>query len=178
MAQLTLDQLRFPIGPFERKEIYTDADLAEMLQTIAAAPAQYRQIAAGLSPGDFQKTYRPGAWTIAQLLHHIADTQLLHYLRLKKTVTEPMGGEVTMIDIDAWANTPDATQAPVADSLDLLESVVKKYLYLARTLNEAQRMKSNFHPVRGYTINADQIVAMSAWHLLHHLKHIEIALEG
>lgn len=48
-----------------------------------------------------------------QLVHHVADIQLLHFLRIKKASTEPDYTEVTLIDLDAWAGTADGRNEPV-----------------------------------------------------------------
>ncbi|MBD8488152.1 DinB family protein [Echinicola sp. CAU 1574] len=171
-----LNRLKFPIGNFEKKEFYSHDELKELIRINESAPAKYRKIVEKLKPEDLNKTYREGSWTIQQLIHHVADIQLLHFLRLKKALTEPNYKEVTLIDMDGWAGTADGTKAPVEDSLMMFEGANKRYVFLLRSLNDEALKIEYYHPVRKFTINQAQAIAMSAWHVDHHLAHIKIAL--
>lgn len=176
MEVAELDRLRFPIQPFSKKDFYSPAELKSMISIIEEAPDNYGKIVKNLSSDDLLKTYRDGSWNIRQLVHHVADIQLLHFLRMKKALTEPDYNEVTVIDMDQWAFTPDALLAPVEDSLIMFEGITKRYVFLLRSLDEKALATAYFHPVRKYTINQAQAIAMSAWHVRHHLAHIKISL--
>ncbi|UCS93870.1 DinB family protein [Echinicola marina] len=171
-----LNRLKFPIGHFEKKESYSSDELNKLIIINESAPAKYRKIVESLKPEDLNKTYREGSWTIQQLIHHVADIQLLHFLRMKKALTEPNYKEVTLIDMDGWAGTADGTKAPVEDSLMMFEGINKRYVFLLRSLDDATLKIQYYHPVRKFTINQAQAIAMSAWHVDHHLAHIKIAL--
>lgn len=173
-----LTQRKFPIGPFKAPENLGKPELESLIETIASAPAQYREIARGLSETDLRKTYREGAWNIQQLIHHVADIQLLHMLRMKKALTEPDYRELTLIDMDGWAQTPDARTAPLEDSFLMFEGIAKRFVYLLKSLTEEQLQISYYHPVRKTNLNQKQAIAMAAWHVRHHLEHIRIALKG
>ena len=171
------DKLKFPIGPFKAPEHVSKDELAALIATINAAPAQYRQIAAKLSPEDLKKRYREGSWNVQQLIHHVADMQLLHFFRMKKALTETDYKEITLVNIDGWASTPDGVAAPVDYSLDMFESIAKRFVHLIQSLNDEQLEIAYYHPVRKTMLNQKQAVAMSAWHVKHHLEHIKIALQ-
>ncbi|GAB3659921.1 bacillithiol transferase BstA [Echinicola sediminis] len=171
-----LNRLKFPIGNFEKKESYSKDELNELININETAPGRYRNIVGKLNPIDLNKTYRDGSWNIQQLVHHVADIQLLHFLRMKKALTEPNYKEVTLIDMDGWAATADGADAPVEDSLMMFEGINKRYVFLLRSLDDAKLQIEYFHPVRKYTITQAQAIAMSAWHVDHHLAHIKIAL--
>ena len=169
--------LQYPIGPFEKKENYTHDELRELIEIIENAPENYRRVTEKLQPGDLSKTYREGSWNIQQLIHHVADIHLLHLLRMKKALTEPESDKGTVIiDMDGWAKTPDAVSAPIEDSLVMFDSINRRYVFLLRSLDDAALKIQYFHPVRKYWINQAQAIAMSAWHVNHHLAHIKIAL--
>lgn len=168
---------RYPIGPFTPQAHYSSDDLSTILARIADTPAQYRTLAATLRPDDLSKTYREGSWTVQQLIHHVADIQCLHFFRMKKALTESDYTTVTLIDMDAWVNTPDATTAPIDDSIRLLEGITPRYVRLGERLTDAQRAIQYYHPIRQYWVNQAQALAMSAWHLEHHLAHIRLALD-
>lgn len=174
----TIDEttLKFPIGPFTPQATITPAELDAMIETIAAAPAKYRALTAGLTSAELNKTYRTGSWNIQQLLAHVADMQMLHLFRMKKALTEPDYKELTLVSMDGWVALHDGTQYPVADSLDLFEHLAKRFVFLAKSLTEEQLNISYYHPVRKITLDQRQAISMSAWHVRHHLEHIKIAL--
>ena len=171
-----VERLKYPIGLYLRQEEYSSEELNSLLFIIKSAPKNYRDVIEHLSQEDLSKTYRPGSWNIRQLVHHVADIQLLHFLRMKKALTESDYNHVTLINMDSWATTVDATSAPTEDSLLMFEGITKRYIVLAQSLTEQQLKIKYFHPVRQYTINQAQAIAMSAWHVRHHLAHINIAL--
>ena len=175
-TQDDLQLLKFPIGPFVAPEQTSDAELENLIQTIENTVAKYRSTTEKLSKSDLQKTYREGAWNVQQLVNHVADMQLLHFFRMKKALTEPDYKEITLVDIPAWAHTADGLHSPVADSLDMMESITKRYVRLMRSLDNTQQQIAYYHPVRKMMLNQKQAIAMTAWHVQHHLEHIRIAL--
>lgn len=178
-AMSTTDQLaslKFPIGPFTAQEHISNAELDALIETVASAPPRYRTLTENLSGADLHKTYREGSWNIQQLVNHVADMQMLHFFRMKKALTEPDYKEITLVSMDGWANTPDGRLSPVADSLDMFEAITKRFVYLMRSLDDKQQNVAYYHPVRKIMLNQKQAIAMSAWHVRHHLEHIRIAL--
>lgn len=167
---------KYPIGLFTLQEDYTKEEIADLIHVIATIPAEYKARVENLSDEDLTKTYREGSWNIRQLIHHVADLQFLHYLRIKKAVTEPDYKEPTLIDMNAWAGTIDSLNAPVADSLMILEGVHHRYAFFAKSLTEEQLNVSYYHAVRKIWFTQKQALAISVWHVKHHLAHIDIAL--
>jgi hypothetical protein len=175
-AQNDQQHLKFPIGPFIAPEQTTSTELENFIQSVETTVVKYRTLTEKLSASDLQKTYREGAWNIQQLVNHVADMQLLHFFRMKKALTEPDYKEITMVDIPAWAHTVDGLESPVADSLDMIESITKRYVRLMRSLDNSQQQIAYYHPGRKIMLNQKQAIAMTAWHVRHHLEHIRIAL--
>lgn len=171
----TLDR-KLPIGRLTLQEFYTGDELARNIDILETAPALYRQLVENRTPDELAKTYRDGSWNVQQLVHHVADMQMLHFFRMKKAITEPDYETVTLVKMDGWALTPDALTAPIDDSLLLFEGVHRRYVYLARSLDETLLARKYYHPVRQIWFNQAQAIAMSAWHVQHHLAHIKIAL--
>ena len=101
---------------------------------------------------------------------------LLHFFRMKRAVTEQDYKEVTLVNVDGWASTPDGLESPVEDSLDMFESVGKRFVHLIKSLNDRQLEIAYFHSLRKTMLNQKQAIAMSAWHVKHHLAHIRIAM--
>jgi hypothetical protein len=179
MAMLDIDQLtqlKFPIGPFTAQENISKPELDVFIETIKSAPAKYRKLTENLSKGDLKKTYRDGSWNIQQLVNHVADMQLLHFFRIKKALTETNYKEVTLVNMDGWAQTSDGLSSPIADSLQMFEGITKRFVYLIQSLDETQKQIAYYHPVRKIMLNQKQAISMSAWHVRHHFEHIRIAL--
>ncbi len=171
-----MENIKYPIGPFVSQETYSTDELAHIITVIETSPAHYRQIVENLAALDLSKTYREGSWTVQQLVHHVSDIGLLHFLRMKKALTEPSYEVATMIDMNGWASTSDAMDAPVMDSLLLLEGVQRRYAHLAKSLTPSMLSVNYYHPARQIYVNQAQALAMSAWHVQHHLAHIKLAL--
>lgn len=171
-----MQHLKFPIGPFEKKEKYSRDELVSICGVLDEAPTNYRNLVAKLNPVELTKTYLEGSWTIRQLVHHVADIQLLHFLRMKKAITEPAPGDLTIIDMDAWAGTLDVIDGPIDDSLIMFEGTSRRYAILIRSLDDDALKIQYFHPIRKFSVDHAQAAAMSAWHVQHHLAHIKLAL--
>ncbi|PWJ57198.1 DinB family protein [Dyadobacter jejuensis] len=171
-----MEDLKFPIGRFQFKADYTPAEQAEIFQTIETAPRLYAELTENLDADQLQKTYREGGWNIQQLVHHVADMHMLHVVRMKKALTESDYKEATMVNMDGWAATADATSAPIADSLDILRGVHPRYAALGRSMTDQQKQIAYYHPIRKISYNLMTAFALTAWHSEHHLAHIKIAL--
>lgn len=173
-----LEKIKYPIGPLHIKDNYNRQELMVFTTKIANSPADYFDIAQGLNEVDLRKHYRAGSWNVRQLFHHVADIQMLHFLRMKKALTEDGEQNTVIILMDKWAETADGKESDIDDSLQMLDAITKRYVQLIRSIDDVQLLKKYFHPQRGYTISQAQAIAMSAWHLQHHLGHIKIAIES
>tara|TARA_R110002124_G_scaffold263390_2_gene429751 strand:- start:1092 stop:1616 length:525 start_codon:yes stop_codon:yes gene_type:complete len=171
-----MEDLKFPIGRFDFKEEYSGEKLVKVLDVIKTSPEEYRKLTANLSAADLNKTYREGSWTVQQLVHHVADMHILHFLRLKSALTDPNYKESTMVKMDGWAATSDATDFPIESSLAILDGIHHRYAKLGSALSEEQYEITYFHPVRNLYYSQRQALALTAWHSEHHLAHIKIAL--
>src|SRR3712207_3942056 len=80
--------LRFPIGPFRRPDALDGAQRRRAIDAIAAAPAKLRAAVAGLTEAQLDTPYRPGGWTVRQVVHHVPDSHMNAYVRFKLALTE------------------------------------------------------------------------------------------
>ena len=121
------------------------------------------------------RTYRDGSWTVRQLVHHIADSQLNMYQRLKLALTDE-NPTVVAFDEEKWAVQPD-TRLPVESSTQMLEGINERIVFLGNNLTEEQLDRAFIHQIDG-KITVAAKVAKLAWHEEHHLAHIKIALSN
>ena len=80
--------VQFPIGKLQVPEKVTLDNIQEWAKQIETYSTRLNETVDGLSTEQLNKTYREGAWTVRQLVHHIADSQLNMYQRLKLALTD------------------------------------------------------------------------------------------
>lgn len=160
---------RYPIGKFRRAET-NSADHIAAIATLAALPENLRSSVDGLSSAQLETPYREGGWTVRQLVHHIADSHMNAYIRIRLALTEDWPA-IKPYDEKLWAELHDARTAPIDLSLDLLAALHSRWVLLLRSLTEDQWQRGYTHPVNGRQSIADAI-AVYDWHSRHHVAHI------
>jgi len=167
------EALSFPIGRFVAPDTVTPEMRAKYIEEIAAAPAALRAAVKGMSEEKLDTPYRPGGWTIRQVVHHLPDSHLNAYVRMKLALTEDEPG-ITPYMEDRWAELPDSRGVPVETSLLLYESLQSRWVYIMRSMTDAQWKRAYVHPQMGrYPL--DRQAALYAWHGKHHVAHIRNA---
>jgi hypothetical protein len=170
-----LDKLRYPIGKFERPTAPLDrATRAALVKTIEDTPAKFRALVAPLSETQLDTPYRPGGWTIRQVVHHVADSHLNAFVRMKLALTED-APTIKTYEEQLWAELPDVKLTPVDVSLRLLEALHERWVVLLRALSDSDFQKVFVHAEWKRT-TIDDALALYAWHSRHHLRHVEQAL--
>jgi len=166
--------VKFPIGELTVPETVTLEHVNEWLEKIASYTARLTETVDSLNEEELNKTYREGSWNVRQLVHHIADSQLNMYQRLKLALTDDNPSVPAFIQ-DNWAVQPD-TELPVQSSLKILEGLNERIVALGHTLTEEQLTRSfTLQPDTQITVGTK--IAKLAWHEEHHLAHIQIALD-
>ena len=169
--EATVTDLRYPIGNFSYDGAMTDARRAACVARIAAAPAALRAAVAGLSDAQLDTPYRPGGWTVRQVVHHLPDSHLNAYVRIRLALTEDTP-TIKPYEEARWAELPDARTLPVEASLALLEGLHVRWVGLLRGLGAADGARQFHHPEHGRLITVDELIAMYAWHGEHHVAHV------
>ncbi|HVP39432.1 MAG TPA: putative metal-dependent hydrolase [Candidatus Saccharimonadales bacterium] len=162
--------LAYPIGRFEAPARIGPAEREGYVAQIAAVPADLRRAVEHRSDRQLDTPYRPGGWSVRQVVHHLPDSHLNAYLRLKLALTE---AEPTVRPYDEarWAALPEAHKGPIAMSLDLLDSLHQRWVACLRSLPPEAFARTLRHPEDGL-MSVDQLLAKYAWHGRHHLAHI------
>jgi uncharacterized damage-inducible protein DinB len=163
--------LRYPVGKFDWNAPVSEAEHPKLIAEIAETPAALRSAVAGLSREQLATRYRPGGWTVKQVVHHIPDSHLNAYTRFKLALTE---NEPTIKPYDeaAWAELPDSQKLPIDVSLDLLESLHTRWVSLLRSMTTADFRSTLRHPEHAGVITLQRMLALYAWHGRHHVAHI------
>jgi uncharacterized damage-inducible protein DinB len=162
--------LRYPIGQFQPITSLTPDQRRECIDAIADAPARLASAVARLSPAQLDTPYRPGGWTVRQLVHHIGDSHMNALTRFKLALTED-NPTIKTYDESLWAELADSKAPPIEISLALIENLHKRWVILLRSLGPADWPREFRHPEWG-PATVDFLLAQYAWHGKHHVAHI------
>ena len=162
--------LRYPIGHFAWSGRSSESERKRYIDEIAEAPAKLRAAVAGICDAQLDTPYRPGGWTVRQLVHHVPDSHLNSYVRFRLALTEKEP-TIKPYDESRWAELTDARTGPIEMSLALLESLHARWVLLLRSLTPEDFAREFRHPELG-TVSLDKNLALYAWHGRHHVAHI------
>ena len=161
---------RYPIGKFTPPAEYTPELRAGFVRDIAAAPAAIRSAVAGLTSEQRLTPYRDGGWTVAQVVHHVADSHMHAYARMKFAVSEDVP-TIKAYDENVWAAFVDASSPDVEPSLRLIDALHTRWAAFLGQLRAADFERGLVHSENG-PMTVDRLVALYAWHGRHHAAHI------
>ena len=164
-----MTDLRYPIGQFSFPNATTAAERQSWIREIAIAPRQLRAAVANLSQEQLDTPYRPGGWTVRQVVHHVPDSHMNAFIRLKLALTEDQP-VIKPYDEARWAVLADAA-LPIDPSLDLLDAVHIRWVALLESMTDLDFERTFVHPASG-AWRLDQYLAQYAWHGRHHTAHI------
>jgi uncharacterized damage-inducible protein DinB len=166
-----MTDLRYPVGPWKAPVSISATDRTRFIEQIAAAPQAMRQAVAGLSDAQLDTPYRDGGWTVRQVVHHVPDSHMNAYLRMKFGLTEQQP-QVKPYDQETWAQTPEIATTPISVSLDLLESLHERWVRLMKGMKDQDFARLINHPEWSAPLSLDMVAAHYAWHGRHHVGHI------
>jgi hypothetical protein len=141
--------------------------LAVMRETIDLLP----QAIAGLSPQQLRQPERPGKWSIAQVLQHLSDTEIVGAWRFRLILAQdrPL---ITGYDQDIWADRLHYADADPAAALELFTIVRRANLRLLERATAADLARVGLHAERGEE-SVGHLRNLSAGHDLLHRRQID-----
>ena len=160
---------RYPIGPEPAFEPTTEAIRRKHIDVIAELPAATRAAVSGLTAPQLDTPYRPGGWSVRQVVHHLADSHMHAFIRLKWALAED-APTIKPYDERVWAELPDSAM-DVAVSLGILDGIHARWVALYRAMEESQFGREFTHPERG-RLTLDNHLHIYAWHSRHHVAHV------
>ena len=167
--------LRYPIGRLERRASLSADERRAAIDAIAAAPAKLRTAVKGLSDSRLDTPYRPGGWTVRQLVHHVADSHMNAYTRFRLALTED-NPTIKPYAEAAWAELVDARTLPIGVSLALLDAMHERLVHLLRATPPDAFARTLNHPENG-PMTMDALLGVYAWHGRHHTAHVSALRE-
>jgi hypothetical protein len=169
---MDLEQLKYPIGRFEAPASITDSALKGYINDIRYLPSLVEIVVQSLDAAQLATPYRPGGWTVVQVVHHLADSHMNALTRVKLALTED-NPIIKPYEEDLWAELPDVAKTPINISLTLLHALHTRWVNVLDNLTEEQWARTFVHPASGKTVSLKTATANYSWHGKHHLAHIE-----
>lgn len=167
---MTGHSLQYPVGRFTEPPVVTDALREAAIVAIAHLPAAMRAAVDGLTDVQIETPYRDGGWTVRQVVHHVADSHMHAYLRVKFALTEE-SPTIRPYDEAAWSLLPDVAATPITVSLSLLDGLHARWVSCLRGTAATQFSRLFVHPELGPQ-SIDLSLLRYAWHGRHHVAHI------
>ncbi|KUJ60421.1 hydrolase [Flavobacteriaceae bacterium CRH] len=171
MEEFDLEKLKYPIGKFEIPTAYTTNYIADKIQIIESFPEKLKKETIYLTDQQLNTPYRPGGWTVRQVIHHCAESHMNCFIRLKWALTEK-NPVIKAYDETLWAELSDDLNMPIQPTISLLEGLHFRLAYLMKNLSQTELEKSFIHPENNSEYRIKQIIGSYAWHGEHHLAHI------
>ncbi|MCQ0111912.1 YfiT family bacillithiol transferase [Zhouia amylolytica] len=168
-AQLEL--LKYPIGKYNRPSTISETKLAEWIGDIEALPSKLNNLVSDFTEQQLDTPYRVDGWTVRQVVHHLVDSHVNSYVRYKWTLTEDKP-TIKAYHEDRWAELDDY-KAPIDTSLQMLEALHKRWVYLLKRLTKDDLSRTFIHPEHNTEISLAVLTSIYSWHCRHHFAHIE-----
>ncbi len=163
------EDLRFPIGKYDKDTKVSAEQRKQFISEIAALPNNLREAVKDLSDAQIDTPYRPGGWTVRQVVHHVGDSHMNSFIRFKLALSED-NPTIRPYAEDRWAETAEY-KMPVEVSLNLIDSVHRRWSALLESMSDEEFARTLNHPATGAWILDNQL-GLYAWHGRHHTAHI------
>lgn len=177
MTEQEIHKLKFPIGKFTIPKEVTAELKQSWIGIIKDLPSQLDSLLKDINSEQLAYIYRPDGWNIAQLVHHLADSHMNAFIRMKMALTED-GPIIKAYKERLFAKLPDANNQDIETSMMILKGLHARFHTLLTNLSEEDFSKTYVHPESKYTYRMDVVLALYAWHSMHHLGHIRQALSS
>jgi len=181
---------RYPIGRADLRSSYSKEERTELVESLARLPLEFRAALDGLDDAQLDTPYREGGWTLRQVAHHVPDSHMNAFVRMKLALTEDAPTIRPYME-DRWAELPD-TRLPIDVSLRLLDALHERWAKLLSALAEEDWRRAFVHPdlraqhaaeaAAGGSASLpsgewgrmplDRALASYDWHGRHHTAHI------
>ena len=165
-----IEKLKYPIGKFDWSGDASIQDVEKAIQIIKDFPVRISDYINSLEEDQLDTPYRPGGWTVRQVVHHCADSHMNAYIRFKLALTED-GPTIKPYNQTSWANLPDSQLDP-AVSLEIITGIHKRWVTIMENMTNEEWGKKYFHPEQNAWQVLKKIALMYGWHCEHHLAHI------
>ena len=142
----------------------------ELIDKMRQLPDQIESAIRGLNDLQLETPYGPGKWTSRQVVHHLADSHMNAFVRMKLILAEDKP-TLKPYNQDDWAKFEDAAKLPVGSSLGILRGLHERLVHMLDHTKEADFQRVASHPERG-DITLDDLVVIYGRHGEKHCGQI------
>jgi hypothetical protein len=128
----------------------------------------------GATPAKLRKRPAPDKWSVAEILAHLADAEIVVGWRVRSILGAP-GTPIQAFDQDAWAAAGHYAKRDARKSLEQFRVVREANLALLKSLAPEQWKHYGMHAERGQE-SVERLLSMMAGHDINHLEQIETIL--
>ncbi len=165
-----METLKYPIGKYVEQP-FSQKQLEEWLLDIEILPKALEYAITNLDAVQLEVPYRPDGWNSRQVVHHVADSHMNAFIRIKLGLTED-NPTIKPYDEQAWANLSDVKNIPINVSITLLYAVHARMLEVLKNIKAEEWNRTVVHPEHGKQMTLWYLLGMYAWHGKHHTAHI------
>jgi uncharacterized damage-inducible protein DinB len=141
------------------------------LKVQSATPKKLERLVSRAQGSKLRKQPAPGKWSVAEILAHMADAELVFGYRIRTILGAP-GTPIQAFDQDKWAQAMSYGKASPRKSVERFAAFRKANLDLLKSLSPAQRKYHGMHAERGEE-SIETIARLCAGHDINHLRQIE-----
>jgi hypothetical protein len=167
--------LRLPIGEHALQP-YSEELKTQYLRDLKFLPTDLEMTIQNLDEAQLDTPYREGAWTVKQLVHHIADSHINAYIRFKLALTED-NPTIKPYEEKDWAVLDDVYAVPINVSITLLHALHIRWYEMLQNLPAEKWQRTVYHPEQKKDMSMWLLLSTYAWHGRHHVAHIKALRE-
>ena len=165
-----MTDLQYPVGRFSYSGSLSAEDRARSIAALRELPSRLRAAVEGLSENQLDTPYRPGGWTVRQVVHHVADSHMNSFVRFRLALTED-NPTVKPYDEKLWAELEDSRAEEAEVSLVLIDALHRRWVRMLESLTDAEWSRTYLHPDDGL-VTVEKALAIYDWHGRHHTAHV------
>ena len=164
------------VDPPQERANYAEAVLGlvggrEPMSILRETPPAAARAVEGLTPAQLRRPEAPGKWSIAQVLQHLADSDLVWGWRMRLILAQDKP-PITGYDQDLWADRLHYADADAAQALETLRVLRRNNLWLIERATAEDLKRVGIHAERGEE-SAGYLCGLYAGHDLLHLRQLE-----
>jgi uncharacterized damage-inducible protein DinB len=144
---------------------------ADPIDVLGSTAPAIGALIAGRSADELRRSPSSSRWSIAQIVAHLADSEIVFAYRVRMILASP-GTEIQAYDQDAWSRAQHAERSDPQRSLALFTAIRESMLPLLRGLTDEELDRYGMHAERGKE-TVRHLLALYAGHDRNHLAQIE-----
>lgn len=153
------------------QRIVAHAEGQNPIKVQSTTPKKLDRLIEGVPTAKLRKRPAPEKWSVAEILAHLADVEIVVGWRMRSILGSP-GTHIAAFDQDAWVIAGHYEKSDPKKSIALQRTLREANLALLRSLSPDQWKHFGQHAERGQE-SIDHIVRMIAGHDLNHISQIE-----